>query len=294
LYSPALVDQYGVLAPSESNPIRIDAHQHFWRYSAEEYPWIQNSWPIRRDYLPVDLEAELAACDLDGCVAVQARQSTEETMWLLSLADASPIIKGVVGWVNLCSAEMDEQLAAFARHPKLVGVRHVVQDEPDDRFMLRKDFQSGISRLRDHDLAYDILVFPRQFPAAIELVRRFPEQRFVLDHLAKPPIRDAVISPWREDLRELARCPNVFCKISGMVTEARWNDWKQEDFRPYLDIALEAFGVNRLMFGSDWPVALLAGSYREVYELARGYFRQLGPESEAQVFGQNAGRFYQL
>jgi L-fuconolactonase len=274
--------------------MRIDSHQHFWRYSPAEYGWMQPDWPIRRDYLPSDLEPELRACQLDGCVAVQARQSLEETRWLLELADRSPIIRGVVGWVDLCSPRVEEELARFASHPKLVGVRHVVQDEPDDRFMLRPDFRRGIAKLRAFDLTYDILVYPKQLPATIELVREFPEQTFVLDHLAKPFIKDGVVSPWREQLRELAACPNVMCKVSGLVTEARWHAWKPADFRPYLEIALEAFGPDRLMYGSDWPVALLASSYADVYALARDFVAQAIPSAEAQIFGLNATRFYGL
>ncbi len=175
----------------------IDAHQHFWRYRPEEYPWIEPEWPIRRDFLPPHLAPALGECGLDGSVAVQARQSLEESRWLLQLADATPAIKGVVGWVDLCSPKVETQLAELAAHPKLVGVRHVVQDEPDDQFMLRKDFQRGLGKVRAFGLTYDILIFPRQLPAAIELVRAFPKQAFVLDHLAKPLIRDRLISPWR-------------------------------------------------------------------------------------------------
>jgi L-fuconolactonase len=276
------------------NIMRIDSHQHFWRYSAEEYPWMKPEWPIRRDYLPADLEPELKASGLDGCVAVQARQSLEETRWLLELAERSAIVKGVVGWVDLRSANVRAELEEFVSRPKFVGVRHVVQDEPDDRFMLREDFQRGIGQLHAFGLTYDILIYPRQLPAAVELVRRFPEQRFVLDHLAKPLIGDGVLSPWRDQLRELAALPNVMCKVSGMVTEARWNEWRAEDFRPYLDATFEAFGVERLMYGSDWPVALLAASYEQVFGLVRDYVVALGAEAEGKVFGQNAARFYDL
>jgi len=255
---------------------------------------MRSEWPIRRDYLPEDLELALSTCGLDGCIAVQARQTLEETRWLLELADASPIIQGVVGWVDLCSPEVGEQLARLAAHPKLVGVRHVVQDEPDDRFMLREDFQRGISKLRAFGLTYDILIYPQQLPAAIELVRKFPEQPFVLDHLAKPRIREGAVSPWREHIRELGRASNVMCKVSGLVTEARWREWRADDFRPYLETALEAFGPARLMYGSDWPVALLAASYEQVFGLAKDYFAPLGPEAEAGIFGGNAARFYDL
>ncbi len=274
--------------------MRIDSHQHFWKYSEAEYPWMKAQWPIRRDYLPEDLAPELARAGLDGCVAVQARQSLEETRWLLELADGSPMIRGVVGWVDLRSEQVEAQLELFAANPKLVGVRHVVQDEPDERFMLGKAFQRGISKLKGFGLSYDLLVFPNQLSAAIELVGAFPDQSFVLDHLAKPAIRDGTLSPWDAHIRALALHPNVMCKVSGMVTEARWNGWQPADFPPYLDLVLEAFGPDRLMFGSDWPVALLAAQYEDVCSLVRGYFSQMGPEVEAKIFGLNAALFYKL
>lgn len=274
--------------------MRIDSHQHFWRYSPQEYPWIRPEWPIQRDFVPADLAPELRGAGLDGCVAVQARQNMEESRWLLELSDASPFIKGVVGWVDIASPKVEAQLSDLAAHPKFAGVRHVVQDEPDDRFMLRKDFQRGIEKLSAFGLTYDILIYPRQLPAAIELAHAFPEQSFVLDHLAKPPIRDGVISPWGDQLRLLAQSPNVMCKISGLVTEARWQSPKASDFRPYLDLAFEAFGPDRLMFGSDWPVALLAASYAQVYALVNDYLAQFDEKANAKVFGLNASRFYDL
>jgi L-fuconolactonase len=274
--------------------MRIDAHQHFWRYSPGEYPWIQPDWPIRRSFLPADLAPLLEAAGLEGSVAVQARQTLEETRWLLELADPSPLIKGVVGWVDLRAPDVEDQLRRFASHPKFVGVRHVVQDEPDDRFMLGDDFQRGIGKLRPFGLTYDILVFPRQLPAAIELARAFPEQPFVLDHLAKPRIAQGEISPWRELMFDLAKEPNVFCKISGLVTEAHWNRWEPKDFAPFLEVAFQAFGPDRLMYGSDWPVALLSADYPGVYRLAREYVRRQGPGVESKVFGLNATRFYNL
>lgn len=274
--------------------MRLDSHQHFWRYAAEDYPWIRLEWPIRRDYLPEHLAPELSHCGLDGCIAVQARQTLEETRWLLELAETSAIIQGVVGWVDLCSPEVDGQLAQWAAHPKLVGVRHVVQDEPDERFMLRADFQRGIGQLRAAGLTYDLLIYPHQLPAAIALVENFPEQPFVLDHLAKPRIREGTLSPWREQIHKLAQAPNVMCKVSGLVTEARWDEWRAGDFRPYFETVLNAFGPARLMYGSDWPVALLAASYERVFGLALDYFAPLGEEAQAGIFGGNAVRFYDL
>lgn len=272
--------------------MRLDSHQHFWKFNPAEYGWMQPDWPIRRDFLPSDLQPLLNQHQLDGSIAVQARQSIEESRWLLSLADQSGLIKGVVGWVDLRSDCVEEQLAELAPHSRFVGVRHVVQDEPDDRFVLRPDFIRGISKLRQFDLTYDLLLFPQQLPAAIELVRRFPEQPFVLDHVAKPRIREGTLSPWREHIRELAQAPNVCCKISGLVTEADWANWKPEDYRPYLDVVFESFGEDRLMFGSDWPVCLLAGSYERVFKLVEEYVQQLSAEGRAKFFGENAARFY--
>ncbi|NBV20875.1 MAG: amidohydrolase [Proteobacteria bacterium] len=274
--------------------MNIDSHQHFWRYTAAEYPWMKPEWPIRRDYLPPDLEREMAKVGLDGCVAVQAQQTVAEAQWLLSLADAYPYVKGVVGWVDLQSERVEEQLGELAKHPRFVGVRHVVQDEPDDNFMLRPAFQRGIGKLRQFNLAYDLLVFPKQLPAAIRLAANFPDQRFVLDHIAKPFIRDGTISPWREQIRELALAPNVWCKVSGMVTEAKWDGWQAEDFRPYLDVVFTSFGPERLMFGTDWPVCTLAGNYGQVHRLADDYVRSLPTEVRTKFFGGNATEFYRL
>ncbi len=238
--------------------MRLDSHQHFWSYSAAEYPWMGEGMErLRRDHLPSDLKPLLAAAGFDGCIAVQARQSLAETEWLLSLARQHPFIRGVVGWVDLRSPSVGEQLRRIAADPKLVGVRHVVQDEPDDGFLLGRDFQRGIALLREYQLAYDLLVFPRQLPAAIRFAEAFPNQPFVLDHLAKPAVREGRMSPWREHLLQLARCQNVVCKVSGLVTEAAWGRWNVSDFTPYLEVAFEAFGPDRLMIGSDQQTKVL-------------------------------------
>jgi L-fuconolactonase len=247
---------------------------------------------LRRDYLPTDLQPLLARVQLDGSIAVQAQQTLDETRWLLQLADQYPFIKGVVGWVDLRSERVDDALAELSRHPRFVGVRHVVQDEPDDLFLVRPDFLRGLGRLKDYALTYDLLIYPRQLPAAIALVQRFPEQMYVLDHLAKPIIRNGLLSPWREWIRELAKAPLVFCKVSGMVTEAQWQHWRKDHFRPYLDVIFEEFGPERLMFGSDWPVCTLAGSYEQVYDLVESYTRSLSPDRREQLFGGNAASFY--
>jgi len=271
----------------------IDAHQHFWIYSPEEYPWIgPHMAPLRRDFLPEDLTSHLMAAGLTHSVAVQARQTSSETRWLLELADAHPAIHGVVGWVDLRSPAVDAQLAEFAAHPKLVGVRHVVQDEPDDRFLLQPDFLRGLKLLPQYGLTYDLLIFPKQLPAAIELVQLLPEQPFVLDHIAKPIIRDATFQPWADQIHELARFPNVCCKVSGMVTEAKWDGWQEADFIPYLNCVFEAFGEDRLMYGSDWPVCLAAAEYAQVVKLVRDYVHIRCPEAKPKIFGENAAAFY--
>jgi L-fuconolactonase len=275
--------------------MHIDAHQHFWIYDLNEYEWIDDSMAaLRRDFLPHDLKVELEGAGFHGSVAVQARQTLEETQWLLELADHSPLILGVVGWVDLRSPEVGSQLKRLAANPKLVGVRHIVQSEPDDRFLLQPDFLRGISLLEDFDLAYDILIYTRQLPAAAEFVERFPRQRFVLDHLAKPPIRSGEIDSWAEGIRRLAQSPNLFCKLSGLVTEADWRSWTPEEITPYLDIAFEAFGPDRLMIGSDWPVCLAAASYARTMQVVKNYLDALKPECRESVLGDNAHRFWRL
>jgi L-fuconolactonase len=275
--------------------MRVDAHQHFWKYSPVEYQWIDDSMAaIRRDFLPEDLETELERNDFQGSVAVQTRQTLEETRWLLELADRSSKILGVVGWVDLRSHDVRAQLSAFAGNPKLVGIRHIVQSEPDDRFLLRPDFLHGIALLEEFDLAYDILIYAKHFPMAAEFVERFPRQRFVLDHLAKPAIKSREIETWAAGIRRLAPFPNVFCKLSGLVTEADWQRWKPEDITPYIDIAFEAFGASRLMIGSDWPVCLVAGSYSRTMDVVKEYLKRHPAEIREAVLGENACRFWKL
>jgi L-fuconolactonase len=275
--------------------MRIDAHQHYWLYNERDYGWMDDSCePIKRDFMPDHLKPLLASLGFAGSIVVQARQTLEETEWLLSLADQHSSILGVVGWLDLCSEQIDEQLQRFASHPKLRGVRHVVQDEPDDNFMLRADFQRGISRLKDYGLTYDLLLFPRHLKPAFQLVERFPEQPFVLDHIAKPNIAGSVISGWKEGIYELAAHPNVYCKLSGMVTEAKRGHWQAEDFRPYLDIVFDAFGSGRLMIGSDWPVCLLNGDYSSVMGIVLDYVKALPQADQEAILGGNCARFYGL
>jgi L-fuconolactonase len=275
--------------------MRVDAHQHFWKYNPAEYEWIDESMSaIRRDFLPEDLEPELERNQFQGSVAVQTRQTLEETRWLLELADRSSKILGVVGWIDLRSPDMRSQLSEFTRNPKLVGIRHIVQSEPDDRFLLRHDFLRGIASLEEFDLAYDILIYAKHLPVAAEFVERFPRQRFVLDHLAKPAIKSRQIESWAAGIRRLAAFPNVFCKLSGLVTEADWHSWKPEDITPYLDIAFETFGTSRLMIGSDWPVCLVAGSYSRTMDVVKKYLQGQPAETRDAVLGGNARRFWRL
>jgi L-fuconolactonase len=271
----------------------LDAHQHFWQYRACEYPWIDDSMnTLKRDFLPNDLKPELLRFDIGGTIAVQARQNLEETHWLLDLAKKNDFIKGVVGWVDLCSSDVKTQLEKISGQSKLVGVRHVVHDEPDDQFMARSDFQKGISLLSEYNLTYDLLVFPKHLPLATQLVINFPQQIFVLDHIAKPHIKQGIHSPWDKDIRKLAESPNVFCKLSGMVTEADWNNWQSKDFSYYLDCVFECFGPERLMFGSDWPVCTLAAKYKQVISILFDYLAQHDPEVQAKILGENCAGVY--
>jgi L-fuconolactonase len=272
--------------------MRLDAHQHFWSYDAAQYPWIPPGSPLHRSWLPADLAALQRPLGFDGSIAVQARQVIEESDWLLGLADQHETVKGVVGWVDLRSDRVEADLERLAQHPKFVGVRHVVQEEPDDDFMLGREFQRGISKLAAYGLTYDILIFPKQLEAATRLAENFPAQPFVLDHIAKPPIKVGIIEPWAKQLRRLAQLPNVHCKVSGMLTEADHRAWTPEQFRPYLDVVFEAFGPSRLMYGSDWPVCLFAGSYEQAYRLVDDYTRGLTAAERAGLFGGNAAAFY--
>jgi L-fuconolactonase len=275
--------------------MRIDAHQHFWKYSPALYGWISDAMPeLKQDFLPENLQPLLAAEGFDGSIAVQARQDLDETQWLLELANQNDFIKGVVGWVDLSSSELPHVLDRLANNLKFVGVRHLLQDEPDDEFMLRPEFRRGISRLAEHGLAYDLLLHPRHLPIAAQLVNEFPQQRFVLDHIAKPGIAAGLLKPWDRDIRELAKFENVCCKLSGMVTEAQWKQWKPEDFRPYLDVVFEAFGTERLMIGSDWPVCTLSAGYSDTIGLIEKLIGDLPLQQRNSVLGNNCARFYNL
>jgi L-fuconolactonase len=275
--------------------MRVDAHQHFWRYDPAEYGWIDDSMVLlRRDFLPEHVKPLMDGAGFDAAVAVQARQSLEETSFLLELAERHPFIAGVVGWVDLRSPDARAQLERFARHPRLVGVRHIAQSEPDPRFLLGSEFGRGIALLEEFDLAYDILIYPRHLPAAVELVGRFPRVRFVLDHLAKPEIRTGELGCWERDLRRLAAHPNVLAKLSGLVTEADWAGWTPAELRPCLDAAFACFGPDRLVAGSDWPVCTLAADYARTMGVVLEYLSTRPATEQEAVLGGNAARFWRL
>jgi L-fuconolactonase len=274
---------------------RIDAHHHFWRYTPEEYGWISGDMAaLRRDFLPADLQAAIRTAGIEGVVSVQARQSVEETNWLLSLAEEHPFVLGVVGWLPIAADDFPAQLEKFSTQPKLRGLRHVIQDEPDCNYILRSDFNRGISALKNTQLVYDILIFERQLGQAIEFVDSHPSQLFVLDHMAKPRIRQGILDPWRENIMELAKRGNVYCKISGMVTEADWKAWSNDDLRPYVEVVLEAFGPERLMLGSDWPVCLLATTYARWFGTLSALLNELSPTERRRIMGENAAKVYRL
>ena len=273
----------------------IDAHQHFWQYNPRDYSWMSEEMSVlKRDYFPADLQPLLQSIGFDGAVVVQARQVPEETDTLLQFAEANDIVKGVVGWVDLRSPTVARDLEKYAANPKFKGVRHILHDEPDDQFMLLPEFQRGLRELKSFGLTYDLLLRPRHIPVAIQLVQNFPDQPFVVDHIAKPLIKEHILSPWEQDFRELATYENVTCKLSGMVTEADWKNWTPDDLKPYLDIALDAFGADRLMIGSDWPVSTLCGDYASVMNVVIDYAKKLSPQDQAKILGDNCVRFYSI
>ena len=273
----------------------IDSHQHFWNYTAADYPWIDASMQrLARSYLPPDLTAVATNEGVIGSVAVQARQTLKETDWLLALAGANTFIRGVVGWVDLRNPTVADDLSCRANHPKFVGVRHVVQDEPDLRFLLQDNFVRGLKTLQDFHLTYDLLLFPQQLPAAIELASLLPNQPFVLDHIAKPQIKIGALDDWAKNIALLAKNENVYCKISGLVTEADWSKWTRDDLRRPLDVALNAFGPDRLMYGSDWPVCLLAAEYADVIGVITDLFEGLSTSEQAAIRRDTAVTFYGL
>ena len=274
---------------------KIDAHQHFWIFDPVRDSWISEDMQvIKRDFLPADLLPVLEQNGIDGCVAVQADQSEAETLFLLKHAAENPVVKGVVGWVDLKAGNLDEQLQHYKEYDKLKGFRHVLQSEPDKQYMLQPQFKKGIASLQKHGYTYDILIYPEHLPYAELLAGGFPDQKFVLDHLAKPHIKDQKISEWQKDIQALSKHQNVYCKISGILTEADWKSWKTEDFTAYLDVVFNAFGINRVMFGSDWPVCLLAGGYEGTMQVMKGYCEKLSATEQELFWGDNAVEFYGL
>ena len=274
---------------------RIDAHHHLWRYTAKDYGWIDGSMLLlQRNYTAADLSDVMASARIDGTIAVQAQQDVEETHGLLSLAEAYPFIEGVVGWAPIAGKDFPGFLEGLAAYPKLRGLRHVIQAEPDDDFILRSDFNRGIASMLPSGLVYEILIYERHLPQATQFVDTHPNQIFVLDHIAKPRIRERVVSPWREQLYELAKRENIFCKVSGMVTEAHWHSWTDADIRLYLDIVFDAFGPARLMMGSDWPVCLLATEYAQWFGLLDRYIAEMSKDEREQFCGGTAIQVYRL
>lgn len=244
--------------------------------------------------MPPDLKKELDKVGMEGSIAVQADQREEETDFLLSLAERYDFIRGVVGWLDIRAERFHQRLAHYSSHPKLKGLRHLIQDEPDDRFMMHTDFLEGMEALGEFDLTYDILIFARHLPVARAFVNRFPDQTFVLDHIAKPEIGEQNITQWEEGIRELAQHPRLYCKLSGMVTEADWERWSPDDFKPYLEVVFDAFGTQRLMFGSDWPVCKLAAEYEEAYRIIAEYIEPLSEREKNRILGGNAVQCYDL
>lgn len=285
-----------ISANKNSSPLGggIDAHQHFWHYHPVTQNWINEDMAvIRKDFLPADLAPVLRENTIDACVAVQADQSEKETEFLIRLANENSFIKGVVGWVDLRAENIRERLLLYRQYPVVKGFRHILQGE-EPGFMLQPGFLRGIAALKEFGFTYDILIYPKHLSAALELVKQFPDQPFVIDHMAKPFIKDGLIEEWKKGIQAIARYPNVYAKVSGMVTEADWNKWKALDFVPYLDTVTEAFGINRLLYGSDWPVCLVAASYADMIGMVRNYFLSFSPAEQASVFGGNAANFYHL
>lgn len=273
---------------------RIDSHQHFWVFDPVRDSWIDETMQnIQRDFLPEDLEPLLKENQFEGCVAVQASQSEEETQFLLDLASKNDFIKGVVGWIDLRNENIGERLQFFSDQKKLKGFRHVVQGEAND-FMFGKEFRTGIAALKSFNYTYDMLIFERQLSAAISLVQDFPNQKFVIDHIAKPDIKSGSIESWKKGIEEIVKYNNVWCKISGMVTEADWKNWKPEDLKPYLDIIFENFSIDKLMYGSDWPVLNVASDYHEVVKTLEEYISKFSVEDQNKIWFENANEFYEL
>lgn len=278
-----------------SMPVKIDSHHHLWNYTPQEYGWISDPMKIiRRDFVPMDLRSALGSAGVSGAVTVQARETLEETTWLLALAKSEPKMRGVVGWVPLIEPRVGDLLEKLAADPKMKGVRHVLQDDKASVLMEDKRFNAGIDLLPRHNLVYDILIYERHLKMTVPFVDRHPKQVFVLDHIAKPLIKDHALEPWRTLIRELAKRGNVYCKLSGMVTEADWRTWKPADLKPYIDVVIEAFTPKRLMFGSDWPVMLVASSYKQWHDVVAGAIAQLSEAEQERIWSGTATEAYRL
>jgi L-fuconolactonase len=275
--------------------MKIDSHHHFWNYDPVEYSWMnQDMGVLKRDFGPIDLKKEIEEAGIDGVVSVQASQTMAETDALLKHAAEEEFIKGVVGWFPLAIEEVADLIASYSANPLLKGVRHVVQDEPDDRFILGSEFNRGVACLKEFDLVYDILIYERQLGSAIEFVDRHPELVFVLDHVAKPRIKDKAMEPWSSLMKKMAQRPNVSCKLSGMATEGDWKNWTEQQIVSYMEVALDAFGPNRMMFGSDWPVALLAVDYQRWAAIVKAFISTLSEDEQSAILGDVAARVYKL
>ena len=273
----------------------IDSHQHFWQYESQKHDWIDDSMAlIRKDFMPTDLEKVYRGNNIDGCIAVQADQTIEETDFLINLASNYNFIKGVVGWVNLRSESTNEQLSFYSEKDSLKGFRHIVQGESDPNFLLRPNFLKGIGLLERYNFTYDILVFPHQLGAVLEFVKKFPKQKFIIDHIAKPYIKDGYFDGWAIMMTEIGKYENVFCKLSGMITESDFKTWTANQIHPYMHHVLEAFGSERILFGSDWPVCLVAGNYNKVKKLTTDFITQLSQNEQQAIMGHNAIKFYNL
>jgi len=274
---------------------RIDCHQHFWNYDPDKHSWMNQEMGIlKTDFLPADLFPHLQNCELEGCVAVQASQTDAENTFLLGLAAHHDFIKGVVGWVDLRAPDLEERLDYYQKFPKIKGFRHVIHDEPALDFMLETAFMTGVSKLKKYDYTYDILIFEKHLPNALKFVKTFSEQPFVIDHIAKPLIKEQITEDWAKNIKKMAAYENVFCKISGMVTEAHWTNWAKKDFVKYLDTIIETFGSERIMYGSDWPVCQLAATYEEQFDIVKDYFSSFSQTEQSRFFGANATHFYRL
>lgn len=274
---------------------KVDAHQHFWNFDPVRDSWITNEMSvIQKDFLPQDLKPLLQQNNIDACIAVQADSSEAETNFLIELANENDFIKGVVGWVDLLSGQVKERLENYKQFTKLKGFRYILQGQQDRAFMLNPAFINGIKALQDFNFTYDILIFPDQLQYTKNLIAMFPHQKFVIDHLAKPYIKNKKIEEWEKDIKAIAEYKNVSCKISGLVTEADWKHWNKNDFTPYMDVVVNAFGTDRILFGSDWPVCLVAASYAEMLDIVKEYFSSFTKEEQQQIFGGNAINFYNL